>query len=473
MKPILLNEITSADLLVVPLREGQSIPSSVAKLTSGSKSLFRDFRGKVHETIVSYTDDSKIPRVMFLGLGSNANEESIRRSFSKAVSHARKMEMTSVQFLLIDEIFDRECLVEASLEGVFLSNYSYSVTKSKKDFVIDQFSFVVSKTRSFDQIIKTVQVVNWVRDIVNRNSDDKTPLKIVEETHSFSSSDLNFNYLGLKEIEKEQMGLILAVNRGSPHEPAIIELTYNGGPREQKPIVLVGKGVTYDTGGLSLKPSDSMLDMRCDMAGAATAIGVLRIASILKLPLNLVAIAPLTENSIDGKSYKLGDVYRSRSGLHVEINNTDAEGRLILADGIDYAISKHNPSLLIDIASLTGAAIVALGEDIAAFWTRSDFYSEKLYKASQTTGEQVWRIPLVDDYKETLKSDIADLRNMGGREGGAIKAALFLEAFTKGCPWIHLDIAGPCFSLKNKFYNTTPATGYGVRLLLNFLKSLT
>jgi leucyl aminopeptidase len=281
---------------------------------------------------------------------------------------------------------------------------------------------------------------------------------------------LKTKILGKKEIEQEKMGLLLAVNRGSAQDPALIILSHQGNPKNKEHIVLVGKGITYDTGGLNVKPADNMLTMKCDMAGAATVLAAVQVAGQLDLKINVTAIVPATENAIDSKSYKQGDVYHSKSGKTVEITHTDAEGRLVLADALTYAIEHLKPTTLIDIATLTGGVVVALGEDIAGLFSNNEALTQNLLRSSETTGESLWRLPLPHDYKEMLKSEIADLVNSAGRYASAITAALFLQEFCGGLPWAHLDVAGTAYLSKPKFYNTTKATGFGLRLLVDFLE---
>lgn len=266
------------------------------------------------------------------------------------------------------------------------------------------------------------------------------------------------------------MGLILAVGRGAPHDPCLIQAAYKGNPDSKEHIVIVGKGITYDTGGLSLKPTDGMLSMKCDMAGAAVALGVVKTAAKLGLKVNVTAVTPVAENSIGSKSYKLGDVYRSYSGKTVEINNTDAEGRLVLADALAFVVDKFAPTRIVDLATLTGACVVALGDEIAGLFCDDDLLAEDLLGASDLTDELLCRIPIHMDYMEAYKSEIADLTNSGGREAGAIKGALFLKQFVGDVPWAHLDIAGPAYLPKPKFYHPMKATGFGVRLLIDFLE---
>ena len=280
---------------------------------------------------------------------------------------------------------------------------------------------------------------------------------------------LDVKVLNRKHLEDEKMGLMLAVSRASSLEPFLIQVSYHGNPSSKEHIVLVGKGVTYDTGGLALKQLDNMLTMKCDMSGAAIAIGSVKTAASLRLKVNVTALVPAVENAIGSRSYKLGDVYKSASGKTVEVLNTDAEGRLILADALTYAQKHLKPTCMIDLATLTGAVVVGLGDEVSGLFTDDATLSQELMHASRNTGEALWPLPLHADYADSLKSDIADLANMGGREGGAIKAALFLKEFVGSVPWAHIDCAGPCFRPKPHRYSPTKATGYGVRLLVEFL----
>jgi leucyl aminopeptidase len=285
-----------------------------------------------------------------------------------------------------------------------------------------------------------------------------------------TSSKIKTTIFDKKKLEQEGFGLILAVSRASSLDPYLIQVSYKGAPGSKEHIVLVGKGVTYDTGGLSLKPTDNMLTMKCDMSGAATVLGAVQTAAALGLKVNVTALVPTAENAIGSKSYKLGDVYKSYSGKTVEINNTDAEGRLILADALSYAAKNLKPTCMIDIASLTGAAVIALGEELSALFANDESLSKDLLAASEKTGELIWRLPLHPGYKESLKSEIADLINTSGRDAGAMKAALFLQEFTSTVPWAHIDFAGPCYLTKPKYYNPAKGTGYGLRLFIDFLK---
>ncbi len=241
------------------------------------------------------------------------------------------------------------------------------------------------------------------------------------------------------------MGLFLAVARGAAVEPAFIILQYRGYPASKDHTVLVGKGVTFDTGGLNLKATGSMETMRCDMAGAAAVLSTIGVIASLKLKINVTAVVAAAENAIGSRSYKPGDVYKSYSGVTVEIGNTDAEGRLTLADALAYSLDQLKPTRMIDLATLTGSVVVALGEELSGLFCNDDDLAQQLLEASKKTAEGMWRMPLFAPYKEQIKSDIADIKNTGGRPAGSITAALFLQKFVADVPWAHLDIAGPAW----------------------------
>ena len=273
-----------------------------------------------------------------------------------------------------------------------------------------------------------------------------------------------------KKIVELGMGGLLAVNKGSEQPPTFVILDYKPKGKAKKTIALVGKGVTFDSGGISLKPAQGMDEMKSDMSGAAVVIAAIEAAASLGLPLRVVGLVPATDNMPGGSAQKPGDVITTMSGITVEVGNTDAEGRLILADALFYAKKEYNPDVIIDLATLTGACIVALGNSVAGLFSNDEKLAESIFEAGQSSGEKVWRLPLWDEYDELIKSDVADVHNTGGRGAGTITAAKFLEKFIDGHKhWAHIDIAGPAFWAKGGS-KTPGATGFGVRLLLDLLK---
>ncbi len=455
------------DCLVLPVWEGAKAAADFGALSPQAEKAVREFSGKGGEVAFSYGPET----VMLVGLGKQdkATVEALRRAYAAVVRAATGKKIRKIK-VLFPKCRQKEEFLRGIAEGILLSNYSFSYRKEGDPIVLlEEVCWIgVEKHPLLEQLKVIAEGVYFVRDWVNKNSDDKSPKEMAEMAKKLHPK-VKTSIRDRKWLEKEGMGLILAVNRAADFDPYLIEATYRGDPQSKDHVVLVGKGITYDTGGLSLKPTDNMLSMKCDMAGAATVLGAVRTAAELGLKVNVTALAPVAENLIGSKSYKLGDVYSSYAGTQVEINNTDAEGRLILADALAYAVKELKPSCIVDLATLTGACVVALGEEISALFATEEDLAEELEMASDRTDELIWRLPLHEDYKEAFKSEIADLVNSGGREAGCIKAALFLKHFVKEVPWAHLDIAGPAYLNKAKHYHPVKGTGHGLRLLVDFL----
>ncbi len=315
------------------------------------------------------------------------------------------------------------------------------------------------------------EAVGLARLLGDRPANALYPETFAEEARRLAKPlRLKVTVMDEKKLATEKMNLVLAVGRGSARPPRLVTVEYKGAAAGRKPVALVGKGVTFDSGGLSLKPADSLVGMKTDMAGAATVLGVILAAARLKLPVNLVAIMPLAENMPDGDAFRVGDVFASRSGRTVEIANTDAEGRLLLADALALA-GELKPAAIVDVATLTGACAVALGDRCAGLFTDDEALRADLMVAARETGEAVWPMPLFNEYDELLKSETADLASHPGvPRGGAVTAALFLRRFVpEGIPWAHLDIAGPGRAGKPRPGTPVGATGFGVRTLLRLL----
>lgn len=473
----------SSDVLILPFWEGSLDVSPFSSLKTSISCLFKsgDFKGKNGETLFIYTEENKGERILVLGLGKEdkATHETIRRAYAHAVRSMNQVKAKSCSlFFPQSKHLSKDDLLTGVWEGILLTNYAFNQWKhdSLKDAppLLEQVSFIgldAKDQKTLDRLQTIAQGIYFTRDLVNGNADDVTPAMLAETARHLEkvSSHIKTTIHDKKWLEKEKMGLILAVNRGSKVDPFLIEVSYKGNPASKENIVFVGKGVTYDTGGLALKPVDGMLSMKCDMAGAAAVLGAIRTAAMLELKVNITVLVPTVENAIDARSYKHGDVYRSYSGKTVEINNTDAEGRLILADALSYAVKNLHPTYLIDLATLTGNVVLALGEQMAGFCSNDDALANGLLDATEKTADLLWRLPLINDYKESFKSDIADLVNSGGRDAGSIKGALFLQEFVGSAKWAHIDIAGTAFWSKPKYYHPTKATGYGVRLLIEFL----
>ena len=312
--------------------------------------------------------------------------------------------------------------------------------------------------------------VSWARDLGNTPANDLGPKELGREAVLAGRRDgFRVRVLDRREIVREKMAGLLAVNAGSVRPPAFVVADY----RPSKPrgtAVLVGKGITFDSGGISIKPAPSMGEMKYDMMGAATALACVRAASAIRLPIRVVALAPLTENLPSGSATRPGDILRMRNGKTVEVDNTDAEGRLVLADALAYA-ARFRPDVLLDFATLTGAVLVALGHECAAVFTGDEKLARELRAAGDATGERLWRLPLWDDYRENLRSEWADMKNTGGRSAGTINAAVFLKEFVPaGPPWAHIDIAGVAHFEKEHAGYAAGATGFGVALTVEFLR---
>jgi leucyl aminopeptidase len=441
-----------------------------------------DFSGKREETFFLYANDLKEKRILLLGMGSASDltQENMRSIMAAAnlALRSKKISSANVLFPALPKSVSKD-LMRSLCEGLLLSNYAFDKLKQEeesKKTLLSEVTLIGVEQKDLlfleqDQIL--ADSVHLVRDLVNDNADFVTPQMLAKTAKDLEklSKKIKVTVFDKKRIEKEKMGLLLAVSKGAFVDPTFTVIEY-AGSSSTNPVVLVGKGLTYDTGGLSLKPTTSMETMKSDMAGAAAVIGTMRALALLDLPVHVVGLIPSTENAIGSRSYKPGDVYMSYSGKSVEVMNTDAEGRLVLADALAYGVKHYKPSYMIDIATLTGAVSIALGEEIAGFFATDEHLAKQIEKASQATGELLWRLPLYAPYLEQLKSDIADLKNIGNGKGGSIMGALFLKEFVGKVPWAHIDIGSSSWLAKPKGYYTSHATGVGVRLFINFLESL-
>lgn len=317
--------------------------------------------------------------------------------------------------------------------------------------------------------------MNLARRLVNEPAAVIYPESFAREcTHSGRESGFEVEVWDETRLEEEKCRALLAVARASANPPRLVIMRYRGDSgSDVPPLCLVGKGVTFDSGGLSLKPSDGMQDMKCDMAGAATVLAAMQAIARLQLPVNVTGLVGLVENMVSGSSYKLGDVLAARGGKTIEVLNTDAEGRLVLADVLDVAVRDEKAARVVDLATLTGACMVALGLDIAGAMTNDDAWCGEVLAAAARTGERAWQLPMDEEFNEHIKSEVADIKNIGnGRWGGAITAAKLLEAFVGDTPWVHLDIAGPAFSSKAKTWIDGGGSGVFVRTLVELASGL-
>lgn len=480
-----------ADALVVPFWKGKNggeLASSLSLSTSlpiHSALKAQDFKGKEGETLVLYTEEQPEPRLILLGLGSKdkVSVEILRRSYGSVTKLCLSKKWQSLNVVMPEPAgLSTEDLGYGVAEGLLLPNYQFAISKqveSDEDgpSLLQSIMWIGEDKQMLEEAKRVFDIcegVYYVRDLVNGNADDVTPQYLAEEAKELAKRypGIKATVFDKKRIEKEKMDLLLAVNRGSALDPAFIILEYHGNPKSKDHTVLVGKGITYDTGGLNIK-SSNMEIMKCDMAGGAACFGIMIAASLLKLKANITALIPTTENCTDAKSFKPGDVYTSYTGKTVEMMNSDAEGRLILADALGYASDKLKPTRMIDLATLTGAIDIAIGPEATGMMSNDDELANALTQAGQVTFERVWRMPLFEEYKDRLKSDIADLKSWNGRTASANVAATFLQQFVgPNIPWAHLDIASTAYSSDAKKYLPKYATGVGVRLIIELLEQL-
>ncbi len=421
-------------------------------------------------------------RLVLAGLGkrSEFTLNRLRQAAGKAASSLRTAGAKDIVVAVDGLGPDPEELGQALAEGTALGLYRFLKYKTdeendrKKN--IQSITILTEAAASVNALRKGVKIgeiisdsTMMVRDMVNSPSADMTPTIIAAKAREIAREfGLKIQVLERSQMEKLGMGALLGVASGSAQAPKFIILEYRKGGK--KPVIaLVGKTITFDSGGISIKPAENMDRMKDDMSGGAAVLGAMRTASALKLPLNIVGLLPATENMPSGSAYKPGDVLRTLAGKTIEIMNTDAEGRLILSDALAYAC-RYKPAVIVDIATLTGACGIALGNEASGMLGTDDTLKRKIREAGEKTGERVWELPLWEEYYDQIKSDIADMKNTGGRAGGVITAAALLSKFVQKYPWVHLDIAATSWTEKDRPYTPKGATGIGMRLLTQFLR---
>lgn len=443
-----------------------------------------DVTGKIGE-IVILPDTSNIGpnRVMLVGLGDP--EQLTRATLGKAIqSAARKISAKRTSHVAVTcpdvaiEKMGRTLSLETLVTALSIGCVGQGLYQTEpRRFSFPQVTLLIPTETEISIAVEAVrrgrivgEAVNLARELINRPASDIFPESVADTALQVArETGLKCEILADRQLESERMGSLLAVARGSDRPPRVVVLEHQGSSDPQAPtLALVGKGVTFDSGGLSLKPNDGMKDMKCDMAGAATVLGAMAAIARLQLPVNVVGYMGLVENMISGRSYKLGDVLTARNGVTIEVLNTDAEGRLVLADVLAYAVDR-GATHLVDLATLTGACVVALGEDITGVFSNNQPWCDRVLGAARTTGEEAWQLPLFEPYNELLKSEVADCKNVGTRWGGAITAAKFLEKFVGGLPWVHMDIAGPSFATSNGS-REGGATGCMLRTLIELAR---
>jgi leucyl aminopeptidase len=478
---------TKSDLLMIPVCEDNLTyrDATVRQIVKKAVEM-KEFSGKKDESLIFYQAAGfQAQRVLLIGLGQSekVDRESIRSVAGAAVKEALSKKLSTIDIVILEDeilpIKEKEQVL-ALLEGAGLANHiyeNYKKERKKKPLKTIRLltSLAASKkyTELADQVVIICRATHQVREWVNMPSNDKPPIIFAKMVSKLArNAGLKVTLIKEKELIEKKLGALLAVASGSTHRPCLLIIEYHP-QKAKKQVALVGKGVTFDSGGINLKSTSNMGNMKADMAGAATVAATLLTAAQLKLNLNIVGVMPLVENLPSGQSYRPGDIVRSYSGKTIEIGNTDAEGRLILADAMEYTIDLFKPEIMIDIATLTGACMVALGEKITGLFSFDDALAKAIIQAGEDTHERCWRMPMPEDYKKLIKSDIADLRNVGHTHwAGAIAAALFLSEFASKTRWAHLDIAGPAHGESSSTYTPSGASGFGVRLLTNLLERI-
>lgn len=482
------------DCLIVNLFEGVLSPGgatgAVDKALEGLISEMishGDIKGRLNETVVLYTG-GKIParKILVVGLGKQV-DFSLDRARMVSGTAARRAEKSGCKRLA--SIIHGAGIggqkpadaAQALVEGTLLGTCGFTEYRSKTEETpaIEEFLIVEKDEKKAKDALDgarrgriLAEATNYARDLVITPANKLTPAILAEKAREAARNfDLDYQVLGPGEMEELGMGALLGVARGSVEEPRLIVLSYKSG-REGEKLALVGKGLTFDAGGISLKPADGMHEMKVDMAGGAAVIGAIRAIAELKPSIDVIAVIPAAENLPDGKAQKPGDVVKAMNGKTIEVQNTDAEGRLILADAVAYAREKLGATRIVDIATLTGAAVIALGHVASGLISNNQELADAVLDAARKAGEKVWQLPAYDEYKEQYKSDIADLKNIGGRPAGTITGGLIIGEFAGDTPWVHLDIAGTAFLADEKPYLGKGATGVGVRTLVNLAINL-
>ena len=486
-------EQANVDTIIVNLFQGVTEPGgatgaidkaldgAITELIAGG-----DFSGKAGDVAVVYTRGA-IParRVIIAGLGKRDgfDLEGARRAAAAAMKRARSLKAERVATIVHGAGvagLPVAAAAQATAEGSLLALYRYDAPKAREEEPHDIKSLAVVEydQEKIEEIVAGVETaaaltegVALARNLVNMPPNKATPKRMAKAAKKIAKAhDMALTVGGRKWAKKRDMGAFLAVAQGAGEKPKFIVLEHNAEREDLDTVVLVGKGITFDTGGISIKPTQGMGAMKGDMGGAAAVLGAMKVVGLLDLPLRVIGITPCTENMPDADAYRPADVITASNGKTIEIISTDAEGRMVLADGLVYA--KHfEPKAVIDLATLTGSSQVALGKGVAgSLFSTDDTLRDKLVAAGQSVHERVWPMPLWDDYRKTIDSDVADVKNSGGRMGGVGTAAMFLKEFTD-FPWAHIDMAGMELRDSDGDYTPPGGTGYGVRLLIELLRN--
>jgi len=486
LKPIDLKS-EKTETIVIPVCEDKNIHTekTIISLVNQAK-VIKQFKGRKDDDLIFYhLPDVGAPCVIFLGIGKagDADAEVWRVFASKAVKMGIKKELTSASVVVPSAEktgMEKNRLIESLTEGALLGNHRFDQYKKKKKLkplkkinLLTAWNVTSELAKQAARIALICDGAILAREWVSLPPNDKRPARFAKLiVKQALKVNLKIVVLKQKELKQKKCGAILAVAAGSQSKPRMIVLSHEP-PNARKTVALIGKGVTFDSGGINLKPTGSLDTMKMDMAGAAAVAATLITLAQIGSDVKTVGVIPIVENMPSGHASRPGDIIKTYSGKTVEIGNTDAEGRLILADAIAYAIDRFHPDLMIDLATLTGACIAALGEKIAGVFASNKKLSDTIVASGELTFERCWPLPMPKDYQKLLKSEFADIKNLSSsRWGGAITAALFLAEFVKDTPWAHIDIAGPAYNKKANAYCGAGGTGFGVRLLCDVLPKL-
>ncbi len=470
----------TADAVGVLLCEKQEHSNSLIKQAIEAG----DVTGKQDSVFVLTAYNQPGKRLIVAGLGEKEKltPDKVRKAAGSVIQKARELKLREVALALPDIDMAETRIVDEVVQGAMLADYDFAKhtdAEHKKHQHIAALTLAVAgrdadKVKNVAERAKTIaQEVCAVRDLVNEGSDTIHPERIEEEARAIAERHgLAIEVITGNQLLDKRLNLIHAVGRASRHSPRLIIIDYPGNPRTSERIALVGKTITFDMGGVNIKPAESMETMREDMAGGATVLGAIDLACRLRLPVNITAVLPVAENAIGPHSFRQGDVITAHNGKTVEIKHTDAEGRLILADALSYVIDTRHPTHIIDLATLTGAALVCFGTHLMAMLGNDARLEQKVFEAGERVHERVWALPLYEEYKEDIKSEIADIKNLGdGRNAGTIAGAAFLAEFVGETPWVHLDIAPVAFIEKASNGRAAGATGVPLRLLVDMLSN--
>lgn len=497
---------SQADLLALPLfatdRASWKLPPRLAPLARALGGRLEaaiasgEFKGKRGETLLLHADPgAPVRRVLLIGLGaeSGVGAEGLRRAAGSAIGAAQAKRAARV--VLVVPAMRRlrpAAQAEALAEGAVLAGYRFDRYRTQRDEPpadVSRVTLLFERTKELRALRQAAAVgvvlaesQNAARDLSNEPANHLSPAALASATQKMARAcGLTCRVFDVPELERRGMGGLLAVGQGSANAPRLIVIEHGraaksrgaaGRRRAGLPtIALVGKGITFDSGGISIKPAAAMHEMKHDMSGAAAVVGALRAAALLEIPVHVVGVIAAAENLPSATAYRPGDIVKTASGQTVEVLNTDAEGRIVLSDALHFARTEYTPEAIVDLATLTGACVVALGKWCSGLFSNDERLASSLAHAAEDSGERVWRMPVWDEHREAIRSEIADLKNTGGRDGGAITAAAFLSCFVEKTPWAHLDIAGTAYADKATPYQPRGATGAGVRLLAAWLRA--